>query len=174
MQLSVSTCAVYGWWWPPYPFLFAWLWNPSWFFSFPQSTYWIFCSCLHLNFSSAPCREEEGLAAGKGPVLSATLLDSGCQVNRGCSGLVSLILLQFRAQKHVQCTKKCTVHMRLLVKVWWHGNLSLLFWGGGHYPNGLHIVQKCRWPRCLFHWIISKVISVGTRVNDVWHTTAPL
>lgn len=37
----------------------------------------------------------------------------------------------------VQSPKWCTVHAVLLDKAWWHRNLSLLFWGGGHYPNGL-------------------------------------
>lgn len=53
----------------PAPFSLLGSETPASFSLFLQSTYWVFCSCFHLRFFSAPCREAGGLAAGKGPVL---------------------------------------------------------------------------------------------------------
>lgn len=129
MQLNADMNAVYRCWWPSQPFLFAWL----------KHQLLLLFSTKHLvDFLLFPPPElclcsmqRRGRHSGwKRASPSTTLLASGCWVNRG---LVILILLPLSP-------KWCTVHTMLLDKVWWHKNLSLLFRGSDHYPNGLYIV----------------------------------
>lgn len=141
-------CSLWTLWWPPYPFLFAWLWNPSWFFSSPKHLQdFLELGCLLHKFSSAHWREEEVLEAGKGSLPQPHCLSVVGWVNKAAVG--SLILLQFRA-----------VHTRLLVKVCWHGNLSVLFWDACHYPNGLYSI------------VMGKKLMVSMSVSLVYFKTS--
>lgn len=105
-------------------------WNPSCFFSFPQGTSGFSVASSIWTFVCAPCREDEDLAAGQGPVLQPHCLPAVAGWTEAGNPYPAA----------VQSPKWCTVHTMLLDKGWWHRTLSLLFWGSDHYPNGLCIV----------------------------------
>lgn len=93
-------CSLWTLWWPPYPFLCAWLWNPSWFSSSPEHLQdFLELGCILQKFSSGCWRKEEVLEAGKGPVPQPHCLSVVGWDNRDCSGESDTAAIQSSAHE---------------------------------------------------------------------------